>query len=79
MNIKFLKYTLKFTFIFALLISCKKEDTPPELTNIPPELTLLGDSVVYLCLGDSFADPGIQSFDAYQNDISGLIEISSNL
>ena len=86
MKNKYLKYTLKFAFIFALLISCKKEDTPPELTptppeltNIPPELTLLGDSIVDLCLGDSFADPGIQSIDAYQNDISGLIDISSNL
>ena len=72
MNSTLLKNTLKFVFIFALLISCKKKKTPPELT-------LLGDAVVDLCLGDSYVDPGIQSIDAYDTDISNLIDISSNL
>ena len=72
MNSTLLKNTLKFVFIFALLISCKKKKTPPELT-------LLGDAVVDLCLGDSYVDPGIQSIDAYDTDISDLIDISSNL
>ena len=32
-----------------------------------------------LCLGDSLVDPGIQSIDAYDVDISDLIDITSNL
>ena len=39
----------------------------------------MGDAVVDLCLGDSYVDPGIQSIDAYDTDISDLIDISSNL
>tara|TARA_B100001115_G_C15839406_1_gene420436 strand:+ start:398 stop:1006 length:609 start_codon:yes stop_codon:yes gene_type:complete len=52
--------------------SCGKKKTPPELT-------LLGDAIMDLCLGDSLVDPGIQSIDAYDVDISDLIDITSNL
>ena len=71
MNSKHLKNTLKFAFIFSIFFSCGKKKTPPELT-------LLGDAIV-ICLNESFVDPGIQSIDAYDTDISDLIDISSNL
>ena len=32
-----------------------------------------------ICLNESFIDPGIQSIDAYNTDISNLIDISGNL
>ena len=72
MNFNYLKTTLKFAFILSIFISCGKKKTPPELT-------LLGDDVMVICLNESFIDPGIQSIDAYNTDISNLIDISSNL
>ena len=72
MNSEHLKNTLKFAFILSIFISCGKKKTPPELT-------LLGDAIVDICLNESFVDPGIQSIDAYDTDISDLIDISSNL
>ena len=72
MNSKHVKNTLKFAFIFSIFFSCGKKKTPPELT-------LLGDSIMNICLNESFDDPGIQSIDAYDTDISNLIDISSNL
>ena len=72
MNFNYLKTTLKFAFILSIFISCGKKKTPPELT-------LLGDDVMVICLNESFIDPGIQSIDAYNTDISNLIDISGNL
>ena len=72
MNSKHVKNTLKFAFIFSIFFSCGKKKTPPELT-------LLGDAIMNICLNESFDDPGIQSIDAYDTDISNLIDISSNL
>ena len=72
MNSKHVKNTLIFTFIFSIFFSCGKKKTPPELT-------LLGDAIINICLNESFEDPGIQSIDAYDTDISNLIDISSNL
>ena len=72
MNSKHVKNTLIFAFIFSIFFSCGKKKTPPELT-------LLGDSIMNICLNESFEDPGIQSIDAYDTDISNLIDISSNL
>jgi len=72
MNSKHLKNTLKFAFITSIFFSCGKKKTAPVLT-------LLGDAIVDICLNESFVDPGIQSIDAYDTDISDLIDISSNL
>ena len=72
MNSKHLKNTLKFAFILSIFFSCGKKKTPPELT-------LLGDAIMNICLNQPFDDPGIQSIDAYDIDISDLIDISSNL
>jgi hypothetical protein len=63
--------TTKITLIlFALLTitySCKKK-------KIAPTLTLIGESSITLCLGDVFTDPGAESIDAYDDDISADIE-----
>jgi hypothetical protein len=67
-----LKYLLFFAVAFIFCNACKKKNTPPTLT-------LLGEEVIELCIGDSFIDPGVGSIDAYEEDISGNIEIISNL
>ena len=72
MKFNYLKNTFKFVFILSIFFSCGKKKTPPKLT-------LLGDAVMDICLNESFIDPGIQSIDAYDTDISNLIDISSNL
>ena len=66
-----LKYLLFFAVAFIFCNACKKKNTPPTLT-------LLGEEVIELCIGDSFIDPGVGSIDAYEEDISGNIEIISN-
>ena len=72
MNVKNFNLSLIFLLFFMVFSSCGKKKTPPELT-------LLGDAIMDLCLGDSLVDPGIQSIDAYDVDISDLIDITSNL
>ncbi len=72
MNVKNFNISLIVLLIVMVFSSCGKKKTPPELT-------LLGDAIMDLCLGDSLVDPGIQSIDAYDVDISDLIDITSNL
>ena len=72
MNINYIKNTSKFVFILSIFFSCGKKKTPPQLT-------LLGDAVMDICLNESFIDPGIQSIDANDTDISSLVVVSSNL
>ena len=72
MNVKNFNLSLIVLLIFMVFSSCGKKKTPPELT-------LLGDAIMDLCLGVSLVDPGIQSIDAYDVDISDLIDITSNL
>ena len=72
MNVKNFNLSLIVLVIVMGFCSCGKKKTPPELT-------LLGDAIMDLCLGDSLIDPGIQSIDAYDLDISDLIDITSNL
>ena len=72
MNVKNFNLPLIVLLIVMVFSSCGKKKTPPELT-------LLGDAIMDLCLGDSLVDPGIQSIDAYDVDISDLIDITSNL
>ena len=72
MNVKNFNLSLIVLLTFMVFSSCGKKKTPPELT-------LLGDAIMDLCLGDSLVDPGIQSIDAYDVDISDLIDITSNL
>lgn len=72
MNVKNFNLSLIVLLIVMVFSSCGKKKTPPELT-------LLGDAIMDLCLGDSLVDPGIQSIDAYDVDISDLIDITSNL
>ncbi len=72
MKVKNFNLSLIVLLIVMVFSSCGKKKTPPELT-------LLGDVIMDLCLGDSLVDPGIQSIDAYDVDISDLIDITSNL
>ena len=72
MNVKNFNISLIVLLIVMVFSSCGKKKTPPELT-------LLGDAIMDLCLGDSLVDPGIQSIDAYDVDISDLVDITSNL
>ena len=72
MNVKNFNLSLIFLLFVMVFSSCGKKKTPPELI-------LLGDAIMDLCLGDSLVDPGIQSIDAYDVDISDLIDITSNL
>ena len=72
MNVKNFNLSLIILLIVMGFTSCGKKKTPPELT-------LLGDAIMDLCLGDTLVDPGIQSIDAYDVDISDLIDITSNL
>ena len=72
MNVKNFNLSLIILLIVMGFTSCGKKKTPPELI-------LLGDAIMDLCLGDSLVDPGIQSIDAYDVDISDLIDITSNL
>ncbi len=66
------KYFLLFTIAVVFFNACKKKNTSPIIT-------LLGDEIIQLCIGDSFNDPGVSSVDAYDEDISGNVEIISNL
>jgi len=69
---KTLKINLFFIAILLLTFSCKKKKTPPELS-------LLGDAIMQLCLGDSLVDPGATSLDAYDVDITGTIDVTTNV
>ncbi len=64
---KTIKLTLILLTLLATTYSCKKK-------TIAPTLTLVGDSNVTLCLGGLFTDPGANSADAYDEDISSEIE-----
>ncbi len=72
MNVKNFNTFLIVLVSVMVFSSCGKKKTPPELT-------LLGDAIMDLCLGETLVDPGIQSIDAYDVDISDLIDITSNL
>lgn len=43
---------------------------------IAPVITLNGDPVIYLTIGDTFVDPGATAFDNIDGDISDKIEIN---
>lgn len=66
------KITLTLFALLAFTFSCKKKKTAPTLT-------LNGESSITICLGDVFTDPGAVSIDAYDEDISSLIEVESNV
>ena len=66
------KTTLILIALFSITFSCKKKKTAPTLT-------LNGESSITICLGDVFTDPGAMSIDAYDEDISSLIEVVSNV
>ena len=72
MKKKRVKYLLLLAIAVVFFNACKKRNTPPIIS-------LLGDETIQLCIGDSFIDPGVSSVDAYDEDISGNIEIISNL
>ena len=44
--------------------------------NNPPEIALLGDSSVFLSVGEVFNDPGASAVDAEDGNISSSIEVS---
>jgi hypothetical protein len=64
---KTIKSTLILFILLAITYSCKKK-------TIAPTLTIVGDSTITLCLGGLFTDPGANSVDAYDEDISSEIE-----
>ncbi len=45
----------------------------------PPELTLAGESVISLTIGNSFADPGYTALDNSDGDLTGQVQITSDL
>ena len=69
---KFNFLLITFSVMFLLVLGCKKKKTAPELS-------LLGDAIMQLCLGDSLVDPGFSSIDAYDVDISGTVDVTSNV
>lgn len=42
--------------------------------NIPPEISLIGDDVVYICSIASFKDPGVTAVDNYDGDITSKVK-----
>ncbi len=40
-----------------------------------PEIRLSGSSVMYICVGDAFTDPGCSAIDAFEGDVSGSISV----
>ena len=45
----------------------------------PPELTLDGESVISLTIGNSFADPGYTALDNSDGDLMGQVQITSDV
>ena len=50
----------------------------PVIDTIPPVITLLGNSVMNLTVGDAYADPGATALDDVDGDISGAIVVGGD-
>lgn len=47
--------------------------------TIPPNLTLLGENVIFLAINENFVDPGCYAIDNCDGDITNKINIETNL
>ncbi len=59
----------------------EKDDTyvESEDTNIPPVISLVGSSTIYLGVGDNFTDPGATASDNIDGDITSSITTSGTV
>jgi len=56
----------------VLFIACDKDKTPPEIT-------LIGDEVVYTEVGQPYNDPGATAMDDEDGDLTDKIMVSSDV
>lgn len=70
----------KIEYIVQYRQSKKKvERTVKVIDKVPPVLTLNGDSIVKLTVGDEFNDPLVIANDNYDGDLTSKVEIISNV
>lgn len=79
--------TIKITiaFLAAALITiagCKKEDTPSQTLKVSrPTITLIGDPIVSLQVGEAYVDPGATYYDSLYGDngtLSSTTEVNTS-
>lgn len=78
------RYTFKITLVLAaavllLVNGCKKEDTPSKTMKVSrPTITLLGDPIISLHVGEAYVDPGATYYDSLYGD-NGSISAASEV
>ena len=53
--------------------------SPPAVDTTPPILTLIGDGVMTLYIGDTFTDPGAIAFDDVDGELTDQIVVEGNV
>ncbi len=82
MKQKSIKFVIAITAITLLLIAgCKKDELPSKTVEVSlPTITLVGDPVVILNVGDTYVDQGATYYDSLYGDngtISTTTEVST--
>jgi len=72
-------YTLTYTVADAAGNSITVVRTVTVKDMVPPELTLYGDSVVRLVIGNAYSDPGYSALDNCDGDLTGQVEVVSEV
>lgn len=63
----------------ALALVAGKPVTAPTVDTTPPVLTLLGNAMMTLYIGDSFTDPGAIAFDNVDGELTGQIVVEGHV
>ncbi len=67
-----MKKNIAFFIILITIISCNKDETPPEIN-------ILGDNPIIAPLGVNYVDPGATAYDDIDGDITSYIYTDNNL
>lgn len=62
---------LSLLFVIGVFLSCNKE----EVDNTAPEITLIGDTLLYINLDSAYIEPGYIAIDDVDGDISVNVNI----
>ena len=80
------KITLLLTtplFLFSLFFSCSSSEgdvpEPIQVDNIPPVITLIGETTIEIFRNTNFTDPGATAYDENDGDLSSSIETTGNV
>lgn len=69
------RFTFKYTVSDAAGNTAEALRTVNVRDIYGPEIRLAGGAVMYICVGDTFVDPGCSAIDAFEGDVSGSIAV----